>query len=123
MERKHILFFIYTIIYTLYGATESAVGPLIVYISRNTLKDQTFYSFIFLARGIGYLAGGQTIKILAKRYKYHSLFLILSLIGGLVLIVSTLNFGFLNLFWSMFTAAACSCMLNTLCNMGILAIF
>ena len=47
----------------------------------------------------------------------------LILIFGSVLIVSSLNFGFLNLSITMLLIGTCSCMLNVLCNLCIFVLF
>lgn len=67
--------------------------------------------------------GGQLIKVLTKKYKYHHLFVPLIIICAFSLVISSFNFGFLNLFVTMLICAACSCMLNILCNLCIFELF
>ncbi len=119
MELKHIHFAVYALVFTLYGAVVTGVVPIVIYFREATGKDETYFSFIFLARAIGYLAGGSLIKYLATQFKYHRLYVCLIIICGITLITSSLNFGFLNLSITMFIAAACCCMLNIVSNLCI----
>lgn len=103
----------------LYGSLVTAVGPIIIYFSQITGEDETYYSFIFLARALGYILGGSLIKVLSHRFHYHTLFMWLIVLCGIVLIWSSFSLTFLNLSITMLLAAACSCMMNILCNLCI----
>jgi len=123
MQLKHIHFSVYAVLYILYSSVVTGVGPIILYFSRVTGEDETSFAFIFLARGLGYLAGGQIIKLLTKKYKYYTLFVYEIIFVGVSLLISSFSFSFWNLFISMFVCAACSCMLNILCNLCVFELF
>jgi hypothetical protein len=101
----------------------TAVGPIIIYYSKVTGHDETYFSFIFLARAVGYLVGGSAIKILTSYFSYHRLFAVLIITAGIALVVSSLDFGFFNLAITMFIAGTCCCMMNILSNLCIFELF
>ena len=67
--------------------------------------------------------GGQLIKILTKKYKYYTLFVWQIVFCALSLLISSFSLTFWNLFLTMFVCAACSCMLNILCNLCVFELF
>lgn len=101
----------------------TAVGPIILYFSEVTHHDETYFSFIFLARAGGYLVGGSLIKVLTRFFSYHQLMVALIVIFGGVLIASSLSFGFMNLTITMLLIGTCCCMLNVLSNLCIFVLF
>ncbi len=106
-------------IFTFYGSAVTAVGPIIIYYSKVTHEDETYYSFIFFARAIGYIIGGSLIKYLAHMMPYHRLFAILISVCGISLIVSSFSFGFMNLSITLLIAGGTCCMMNILTNLCI----
>lgn len=106
-------------IFTFYGSAVTAVGPIIIYYSKVTHEDETYYSFIFFARAIGYIVGGSLIKCLAHMMPYHRLFAILISVCGISLIVSSFSFGFMNLSITLLIAGGTCCMMNILTNLCI----
>lgn len=119
IELKYIHFAVYALVFTIYGSIVTAVGPIIIYFSKVTSLDETYFSFIFLARAGGYLVGGSIVKVLTQRFKYHHLMVTLIIIAGVSLIVSSMDFGFMNLTITMLLVGACCCMLNVLSNLCI----
>ena len=123
MELKHIHFIVFTFVYVFYGAVVTGVGPIILFFSEVTGEDETSFAYIFMARALGYLVGGQLIKVLTKRFKYYSIFVVLIVICSVALIVSSLSISFWNLSITMFIAASGCIMLNILCNLCIFELF
>ena len=99
------------------------MGPILLYISEITKKDETYYSFIFMAKAVGFIGGGQLLKFLEKRYHHHTLFKVLLLLAGFFLILSSMNFSFLNLFTTIMLASGCFCMMIALSLYCITKIF
>lgn len=118
-ELKNIYFATYALIFVFYGSAVTAVGPIIIYFSKVTHEDETYFSFVFLARALGYLIGGSLIKYLANIMSYHRLFAILICTCGVALIVSSFNFGFLNLSITLMIAGGTCCMMSILTNLCI----
>lgn len=72
---------------------------------------------------MGYLVGGSLIKILTKSFSYHQLIFGLLIVFGASLIVSSMDFGFMNLTVTMLIAGSCCCMLNVLSNLCVFTLF
>lgn len=123
MEIKHIHFIVYSIIFTFYGSIVTAIGPIIIFYSKVTGYDETYYSFIFMARACGYFIGGSLIKVLSKKYKLHHNYIGLIIICGLALIISSFSFNFYNLLFTMLIAGGCSCMINIVSTLCIFELF
>lgn len=123
IETKHIYFCAYAFIYIFYGALVTAVGPIIPYFSKITGEDETYYSFIFLARAAGYVTGGIFVKQLIKMYHYHALLIALLLGMSISLIISSMSLSFFNLTICMFFAALCACSISIITNLCIFKIF
>ena len=123
MLDKKILFSAYSLVYVLYGALSTALGPIIIFFSQVTGRDETSFSFIFLAKAVGYLIGGTLIKQLVKYYYYHQIYIGLLIVGGITLMISSFDFGFWNLSINICIAGACVCMITVLTNLCIFILF
>lgn len=108
---KYFCFTSYLIVKFFVGAMVNSFGSIIIYFTKITHENETHYSFIFLARGIGYLMGGLFAKVLVKHYSYHNIFLAAIITCGSALIVSSLDLGFWNLSITMFVIGATGCIL------------
>ncbi len=123
VELKSIYFASYALIFIFYGSAVTAVGPIIIYFGKITRQDETYFSFVFLARAIGYLLGGWLIKYTTHLMPYHRLYAILIIICGASLIASSFNFGFLNLSLTFLIAGGTCCMMSILTYLCIFEIF
>lgn len=99
------------------------MGPVIPYFSAKTGKPETYYSFIFVCRAIGYVIGGFIVKYLVTVFRLHMILFGAILVGGFSFMVSSLSLTFLNLSVSILFGACCCIIINVICNICTMKIF
>ncbi len=92
-----------------HGITLGAIGPAILYFSKVTHQDETYFSFIFFARAIGFVAGASLAKVLQKHMSLHNLLNASILLCAIALIISSIDFGFWNLSITMIIIGGSCC--------------
>lgn len=122
-EWKYFCFAAYVLIKFFTGVIVNSFGPIVIYFTKVTHLDETYYSFIFLAKAVGYLIGGLLAKVLVKHISFHRVFAIAIIICGSALIVSSVNFGFWNLAITMVFIGGSCCILEIVSNICVFEIF
>ncbi len=123
IEMKHVTFSAYTLVGIFHGILLGAFGPTILYFSKVTNQDETYFSFIFFAKAIGFVLGGYLAKILANHFTLHRVFLMGIALTSLSLIASSLDFGFWNLSITMLAIGAATCVFEVMSNLCIFELF
>ena len=123
MASKLLYFLSYSLIFTLYGTLITSIGPVIPFFTQTTGKPETYFSFIFLWRAIGYILGGYVAKILFERINLHQVIILSVSVGGVSYMVSTMSFSFWNLSLSFFVGGACCCMITVCCNVCVIKLY
>lgn len=123
MEWRHVNFIFYCLAYIFYGSIITAMGPIIPFIATQTGKPETYFSFVFFSRALGYIVGGVLVKSLMQYFKLHIILLFAVIIGGISFMLSTMYLTALNLFLTLFLGAACCIIINIICNVCIMKIF
>ena len=74
MNHPHIkVYALYCFSFILVGMLITALGPLLPFFAAREDHSETFYSFLFLSRALGFIAGSLLIKILEKWLNLHQL--------------------------------------------------
>ena len=64
-------FLLYSISLIVLGFMITALGPMFPYMSDADGRLETEYSFLFLCRALGYIAGSLMVKIMEKYLNFH----------------------------------------------------
>ena len=67
------VYLLYFLIFFLLGIIITSLGPLFPYLAAMENRIETDYSFLFLCRAGGYIAGSLLIKVLQKHFTLHRL--------------------------------------------------
>jgi MFS family permease len=123
MDWRKTNFCFYCLAFIFYGGMITAMGPVIPFFAAETGQLETYYSFIFFWRALGYVVGGFAVKYLVQKFSLHGILTCAALIGGLSFMASTFSLTFLNLSVTIFVGASCCIIINVICNICIMKIF
>lgn len=116
-------FFLYATAFLIYGICINSLGSFIPYLSSTTKMPETYYSYFFICRSFGMLAGAFICKYLQKRSVANHRMMILGLLsicGFSILFTSTTSSIWLGI-WLFLMGAAYS-LLQIILNVCILHI-
>jgi hypothetical protein len=82
MDWKLINFIFYGIAFVLYWSILTAMGPIIPFYAAETGNKETYFSFVFFARAIGYIVGGFLFEILVEKFPLHKILISAMFVGG-----------------------------------------
>lgn len=123
MAAKIVNFLSYCMAFVFYGSLITSMGPIIPFFSQITGHSETYYSFIFFCRAVGYIFGGSLVKYLIEWFRLHTILFGASLIGGICFAISTFSLDFWNLTITIFLGAACCCIINVTCNICTMQLY
>ncbi len=79
----------------LYGFAMTAIGPWIPYLSNRTNHLITDYTFLFLARSLGFFCGSFLLKSLQKKFTFHSILMLSSILLCIFMLIFTFTYNFI----------------------------
>lgn len=107
MRRATVIYLILLWVFFVSGLYIASYGVLIPYYSSTSGKDQTEYSFTFIARALAFICGSVSIKYLLRTFRAQSIMISYCGMVGASLFLCSLSCSDLNLGGMLFISGFC----------------
>ena len=109
MQKKLVIFFL---THFTYGMIFNMFGPIIPYLAESTGQTESEFTYIFVLRGVSYLAAGFCQQSFLKDYCLYKRMLISCLVSGI-------SFFFLHLIYPYYLLSSFVCLIMFFANGSI----
>jgi uncharacterized membrane protein len=101
---------LYYITFTFYGATVSAIGPVIPYLADRHKVSEVAFTYVFTCRSVGFLVGAVFVKALTLTTIHHAIAAAACVVGGItfVIIPFTTSFAMYGVYFVVNSVANCT---------------
>ena len=116
-------FVLYCVTFTFYGATVSAIGPVIPYLADLHRVPEVAFTYVFTCRSVGFLVGAVFVKALTlTKIHHHAIAAAACVLGGITFIIIPFTTSFAMYGVYFFVNSVANCTFEIIINMCCLRV-